>query len=401
MSDKELGIATQAVHAGEVPNPETGASGDLVMSSTFVSKTPGGFSIHDADDDAPFIYGRWGNPTVRVLEDKVAALEGTQKAAAYGSGMAAAAAIFFTHLSAGDHLIVSDISYAGVAELVRDTLPRFGINVTCVDLSDLDAVRAAIRPETKLIHAETPVNPIMRLADLPELARIAKAAGALLSCDSTFQSPIACKPAALGVDLVMHSATKYLCGHGDAVGGIVCGSKELIDHMIKEASVHYGGVMSPFNAWLITRGIATLPMRMKAHEAGALQIANWLEDHPNVTSVLYPGLPNHPQHELAKAQMANFSGMLSFQVGDAATGVAIAERMIERFEHIHYAVSLGHHRTLIYWMPTADLLQNAFRGSEESAAAYRAAAGEGVFRLSVGLEDPADLIADLDRALTP
>ncbi len=399
-SNAYSGKSTTAIHAGEVPDPITGASApNIVMSSTYVSEEPAGFSAHELTDESPFLYGRWANPTVRSLEQKLAALEGTEACICLASGMAAASAIFFSLLSQGDHLIISDVSYAGVAELARDTLPRFGIEVSIVNTSDLDAVAAAVRPNTKLIHAETPVNPIMRLSDIAALARIAKFSGAKLSCDATFASPLGQKSAELGVDYVMHSITKYIGGHGDAIGGAICGSSEDIKALNLEAAIHYGGILSPFNAWLISRGAATLPLRMRAHEEGAMAVASWLEAHPKVTSVMYPGLKSHPQHELAKSQMQNFSGMLTFQVGGIVDSETLAEKMTKQLQVIHYAVSLGHHRSLIYWMPTDGLMETSFRLEDEQLEDYRQYAGDGIFRVSIGLEDADDLIADFERVL--
>ena len=398
------GPRTLAIHAGERPDPETGASSpNIVMSSTFVTETPEEFSAQELTEASPFIYSRWANPTVRSLEAKVAAMEGAEAASAFASGMAAAHAILMAELSSGDRLVMSDVSYAGIAELARDTLPRMGIEVETVNMSDLDAVRAAVTKVTKvtkLVFIDTPCNPLMRLTDITAVAGIAHEAGARLAVDSTFASPMGTNPLALGADYVMHSATKYIGGHGDAIGGIVCGRAELIRPLVSEAIVHYGGVMSPFNAWLIARGAATLPIRMRAHEETALAVARWLEDDPRVGRVMYPGLESHPQHDLAKRQMRNFSGMLTFRVkGGEAEGAAAALGMAERLSVIHYAVSLGHHRTLVCWVPTESLLQTSFRLTGANADAYRSWAGEGVFRLSVGLEDAADLIRDLDAVL--
>lgn len=395
------GLMTTAIHAGESPDPTTGASAPaLHMSSTFVTDQVAGFSAHDLEENTPFLYARWANPNVRTLEAKISALEGTEDCLCAASGMAAATAIFLTFLSAGDHTIVSDVSYAGVAELARDTLPRWGIEVSTVDMSDLAAVAAAIRPNTKLVHTESPVNPIGRLTDLAAVAKLAHDAGALVSCDATFASPLGQSHVELGIDLVMHSATKYIGGHGDAVGGAVAGSKELITKMRTEASIHHGGIMSPFNAWLIARGMATLPLRMKAHEAGAMAVSAWLETQPKVTRVIYPGLQSHPQYELAQRQMTNMSGMITFQVGNRDQSEAMAQQMIERLKIVHYAVSLGHHRSLIFWMGTDALMDTSFRLEGAQLESYRAFAGDGVFRLSVGLEDPEDLIADLAQVLT-
>ena len=394
------GLMTTSIHAGEGPDPTTGASAPaLHMSSTFVTDQVAGFSAHDLEEEAPFLYARWANPNVRTLEAKISALEGTEDCLCLASGMAAATAIFLTFLSAGDHTIVSDVSYAGVAELARDTLLRLGIEVSTVDMSDVDAVAAALRPNTRLIHTETPVNPIGRLTDLAAIAKLAHEAGALVSCDATFASPLGQAHVELGVDLIMHSVTKYIGGHGDAVGGAVAGSKELIAQMRTEAAIHHGGIMSPFNAWLIGRGMSTLPLRMKAHESGALAVAEWLEAQKSVTRVIYPGLKSHPQFDLAQRQMTNTSGMITFQVGDAKAGEVAAQKMIDQLEIIHYAVSLGHHRSLIFWMGTEALMETSFRLEGKKLESYRAFAGDGVFRLSVGLEDSEDLIADLARVL--
>lgn len=397
---RDLGLRTRAIHAGEGPDPTTGSSSPaLHMSSTFMADGPGGFSAHDADTDEAFIYARWGNPTVAMLEQKIAAMESTEDALCFASGMAAAAGLFLTFLSAGDHVIVSDVSYAGVAELARDTLPRFGVEVTLVDMSNPEHVGNAMRPNTRLIHSESPVNPINRLADLAAISQIAHQGGALLSCDATFASPLGQDCGGLGVDLIMHSVTKYIGGHGDAVGGVLAGRKDLIDQLRTEASIHHGGVMSPFNAWLIARGAATLPLRMRAHSDTATEVATWLESHPSVTRVLYPGLPSHPQHDLARRQMSLTSGMISFQVGNTTKGEATAQRMADELQIIHHAVSLGHHRSLIFWMGTDSLMETSFRLTGAQLESYRAYAGDGVFRMSVGLEDAADLIADLDRVL--
>ncbi len=393
-----LRLRTAAVHAGESPDPATGASApNLVMSSTFVARDAIGFSAHDLDDDSGFLYTRWSNPTVAQLEAKLCALEGAEACLCFGSGMAAATGILLSLLSAGDHVVMSDTNYAGVAELGRDTLPRLGIEVSLADTSDARNVEAAIRPETRLIWLETPANPIVRLTDLEAIAAIAAAhARAQVVVDSTFATPVATRPLELGAHYVLHSLTKYVGGHGDAMGGAVLGSRENIGALRLEAAIHYGGVLSPFNAWLIMRGAATLPIRMKAHESNALVVARFLEDHPRVTRVIYPGLPSHPQHDLARRQMDNFSGMLTFRLDG---GAAVAERMARELEVIHYAVSLGHHRSLVFWLDTPGLMESSFRLRGRQLESYREYAGDGIFRMSVGLEDPADLCDDLARVL--
>ncbi len=389
-----VGLRTAAVHAGESPDPATNAaSPHIVMSTTYVVDQPVPFSAMDREDgEQPFVYTRWGNPTVRQLERKLAALEGAEDGRAYASGMAAISALLFSRLSSGDRVVVSDVAYPGTAELARHTLRRMGIEVVLVDTSDVAAVRTALETPAALVWLESPANPIMRLTDIEAVAEVAHEAGADVAVDSTFATPVATRPLELGADYVVHSLTKYIGGHGDALGGAVLGSADRMAAIDLEATVHYGGVISPFNAWLVMRGAATLPIRMAAHEAGALAVAEALENHPAVLRVMFPGLESHPQHELARRQMACFSGMLTFQVED---GEAVALRMMKELRVVHYAVSLGHHRSLVYWLPTDTLMESTYRLEGDQLAAYRSYAGDGVFRLSVGLEDPADLVEDL------
>jgi len=398
ITNRKRGVRTTAIHAGEAIDPVSRASSpNLVMSSTFAPTEATGFSARNRQGYEGFVYARLSNPTVKQLEDKLAALEEAQSCQCYASGMAASSALMLGRLSQGDHLVISDTNYVGTAELVRDTLPRFGIAVTPVDMSDLDMVERAITPRTRMLWVETPANPIMRLADIEALSRLARAKKVRdVAVDSTFASPIATRPLGLGADFVIHSLTKYIGGHGDAMGGAVLGRKADLDALNLEATVHFGGVLSPFNAWLILRGAATLPIRMRAHEETALAVAKFLEGHKGVKRVFYPGLESHPQHGLARRQMANFSGMMTFQVAD---GLALAKRMVEKLEVVHYAVSLGHHRSLIYWIPTADLMRSTFRHEGELLKRYRDFAGDGVFRFSVGLEDADDICADLDQVL--
>ena len=272
-------------------------------------------------------------------------------------------------LSKGDHLIVPDANYVGIAELARDTLPRFGIEVSYVDLSRPEEVAAAIRPNTKMLWLETPANPTMKLCDIEGLARLAHERGVRdVAVDSTYATPIATQPLKLGADFVVHSLTKYICGHGDAMGGAVIGRKADLSALNLEATVHFGGILSPFNAWLILRGAATLPIRMKAHEEAALKVARFLEGHPAVTRGVLSGPRRRiPQHELAKRQMQNFSGMMTFQT--KTPGPEIAARMVKQLEIIHYAVSLGHHRSLVYWIGTDDIQSSTFRHDAEQLAA--------------------------------
>jgi len=394
-----LALRTRALHAGEEPDPTTkSVEAPLILSTNFVTDPDSsGFSAVDLKDGDPYLYARWSTPTVRGLEEKLANLEEGEDARCFASGMAAAAGLLLGTLKSGDHLILSDVCYAGVAELARDTLPGFGIQVTNVNFSDLGAVEASIRPNTRLLWAESPCNPILRLTDLAAVSLIAHKAGAQFLVDSTLATPVATRPLALGADWVLHSLTKYLNGHGDALGGVVIGRREPLAELRRHALIHFGGALSPFNAWLIRRGLHTLALRMRAHEESALQVASFLESHPAIRRVIYPGLPSHPQHELARRQMANFSGMLTFQVkGD---GLSVARRIAKRTKLFNYAVSLGKQRSLIYYIPTDEILRSSFTLEKPAEESYRSYAGDGVFRTSIGLDDPDDLCNDLENAL--
>ncbi|MDR1288059.1 MAG: PLP-dependent aspartate aminotransferase family protein [Treponema sp.] len=393
-----LGEQTKAVHAGEFPDPVTGASApNLVMSTTFVTDAGMTFSVEGMGEDDPFVYTRWGNPTIRQLEEKLAILEEAETAVAFASGMSAATALLLHTLKAGDRAVISDVTYAAVAEAANELFPGLGIDIIKVDTSDLDALAAAARPGVKLVYIETPCNPLLRLTDIAAAAEIARKAGARLAVDSTFATPVATKPLRLGADFVIHSLTKYTGGHGDALGGALLGRASDLVPLRKKTSIRLGGTISPFNAWLIIRGLATLPLRMKAHEENALKVARYLETNPKVTRVIYPGLPSHPQHDLARRQMKNFSGMISFQTLE---GKETARRLAEKLRIIHYAVSLGHHRSLIFYLHTEELLATSFKlATQKQLDSWKAFAGDGIFRLSVGLEDADDIIADIEQAL--
>jgi methionine-gamma-lyase len=391
------GLMTDAIHAGELPDPVTHASAPgIVVSTTFLADAGTSFSAEDFGDSTPYLYSRWKNPTVDQLEQKLATLEQAEAAVAFGSGMAAITALLLYNLSPGDHLVISDVSYAATAEMTNELIPRLGISVSKVNMSDPENVREALRPNTRLVYAETPANPILRLTDIEAISVIAQENGSKVAVDATFASPVGIHPLALGADYVIHSLTKYICGHGDAIGGAILGNKEDMTAIRKGIAIRTGGILSPFNAWLIQRGASTLPLRMKAHEMGALAVARFLEDHPKVTRVIYPGLASHPQHALARRQLKNFSGMLTFQV---TGGEKAAKIIADRLSIIHYAVSLGHVRSLLFYLPTDNMLRTSFRMTPAQEQSYRAFADDGIFRLSVGLEDPADLIADLEYAL--
>jgi len=392
---------TRAVDAGLVIDPLTGAIAPNLSASVNNVLTPGegAFSADGVEDlaDLPFLYARWTNPTVRQLEMRIAALEGAQSAIASATGMAAIAGVFFSFLKAGDHLVVSDICYAGATELAQRILPDYGIEVTAVNMSRLDDVRAALRPNTRLIHCESPCNPILRLTDLAGVVAIAKQADVKMSVDSTFATPVATRPLELGVDLVIHSLTKFINGHGDALGGIVAGSKADIATIRARAGVYLGAALSAQNAWLIMRGVDTLYPRLRMISDSALKVAHFLESHAAIERVIYPGLESHPQKALADRQMAAPGGMISFRVkGDRAE---VAKRLAERLRVVHYAFSLGHQRSIVVLLDTEEMMASTFHLKGEALEDYRRYAGDGAFRMSIGLEAPEDIIADLDQAL--
>jgi methionine-gamma-lyase len=405
---------TLAVHAGEEPDPETGALRlPLHMATTY--KLPGfGQRLFDAllmtSERPPHAYTRWSNPTIRALEDRLVALEIGEGqdvrgraprplavgCVATASGMAAVSALLLTLLGKGDHVVASEVCYAGSVELFGLHLPRWGIEVTLVDTSDVEQVRAALRANTRLVYVETPANPILRLADLEALSSLAHGAGALLAVDSTWAGPTLQKPLTLGADYVVYSATKYLNGHGDALGGAVLGPARGIQRIRKEMLVHLGGALSPFNAWLIQRGLVTLPLRMERHCQNALDVARFLAQHPRISRVTYPGLESHPHHALASRQMAGYGGMLTFQLKG---GLGAAITLAERIRLFRYATSLGHAHSLLFYYPT-DLYVDAVPYLDAGQKArIREWTGDGIVRASIGLEEPADLIADLDQAL--
>jgi len=396
----DYSLDTLAIHSGEGPDQQTGALAPPIhMSSTF--RLPElGPPLDDAlamkSPRGPYVYVRWDNPTARTLEDKISALEGGEAALALSSGMAAVSAIPFTFLSQGDHLVASMVCYAGSATLFANHLTRQGIEITLADTSDLTQVRAALQPNTKLVYVETPANPILILSDLQALAEIAHQAGALLVVDSTWAGPCLQRPLELGADFVLHSATKYLNGHGDALGGLIVGSAEGVHRIRKEALVHLGGAPSPFNAWLIARGITTLPLRMARHCENALTVARFLEGHPAVSRVIYPGLESHPQHDLARRQMSAFGGMVAFQLRG---GLAAARKLVESTRLFSYATSLGDARSLMCYYTAQRHVDSVAYLSQAHKARIREWMGDGIVRASIGLEDTDDLIADLDQAL--
>jgi cystathionine beta-lyase/cystathionine gamma-synthase len=345
--------------------------------------------------DPPFAYTRWGNPTAKILEEKASVLEEGEAALALASGMAAVSALVFTLLGNGDHLIASDVCYAGTQELFGKHLPRFGIEVSLVDTGDSDAVERAIRKNTKLIYIETPANPIVRLADISAIAAVAASAVIPLAVDSTWAGPCIQKPLQLGARFLIHSATKYLNGHGDALGGLIIGPKKDIHRIRKDALVHLGGAMSPFNAWMIARGMVSLPLRMKKHSENAKTLAGFLEEHPAVSRVYYPGLQSHPQYDLANRQMKMPGGMITMHL---KRGLGGAVALAEKIRVFTYATSLGHPRSLLFYYPTDMYFDSIPYLSVEQKKAIRELIGDGLLRISTWLYDLEELIADLDTS---
>lgn len=390
--DKErpesLGFATQAVHTGNAVDAGSGAiRTPLVMANSYVlPDDPSELSW--SGFDVP-LYTRNTGANQRALQEKLARLEQGEDAVVLASGVAALHAVFFTFLRTGDHAVISDVTYEASWRLFADILPqRYGIEATFVDTTDPEAVRAAMRPTTRLVHTEVIANPTTRVCDVAAIAEITHTGGALLSVDSTFTPPPLYRPLTEGADLVVHSLTKVINGHGDAMGGVVVGAREHVDAIRAEAMVDVGGVVSPFNAWLIARGAITLPLRLGQHLASAQRVAEFLAAHPAIAYVAYPGLPGHPQHALAQRLFAGRGfGWMAFALdGDAA----LQNRFVADLRVITSAVSLGHDESLIVHVGTSGA--RAARWPEE----FRR---YGHLRFSVGLEDPDDLVADLDAAL--
>jgi methionine-gamma-lyase len=418
---------TLAVQAGEEPDPLTGAMRLPIEMATTFKLPPFGSKLIQAlllEGAKPaHAYTRWSNPGLRALEERLVALEMANppgwdvagqeiklrkkaskarpgsneiQALVTASGMAAVSALLLTFLSQGDHVVASEVCYAGSVELFAQHLPRFGIQVSLVDTSKPEQVQAALRANTRMVYAETPANPLLRISDIACLAGIAHAAGVPLAVDSTWASPALQQPLRLGADFVVHSLTKYINGHGDALGGVVIGRTQDIQRIRKDMLVHLGGALSPFNAWLILRGAVTLPLRMQQHSHNAVQVAQFLESHPKVKRVIYPGLESHPHHALAQRQMSLPGGMLAFQLKD---GLGAAINLSEKIKVFHYATSLGHAHSLLFYYPTDLYIEPVGYLSAAQKSGIREWMGEGIVRASIGLESPQDLINDLDQAL--
>lgn len=392
MSDPKSGIQTRAIHAGEQPDPITGALvPPITLANTFhLGSTNQGAELFSGEREG-YVYSRWGNPTLRILEKRVAALEGAEDAAGAGSGMAAIFSAVMSIVRSGDHIISAKAIYPSTYHLFDDDLRGWGIETTFVDATDLENISDAVKPNTRMIYVETPGNPLLSIVDLAGVSEIARRSKATTVCDNTFATPINQNPLALGIDVVVHALTKYLGGHGDAVGGIVAGKHDFIESVRTGAVRYYGGVLSPFNSYLILRGIQTLPLRMRAHNENAMLVARFLEGHPAVAWVRYPGLGSHPQHEIAKRQMrGGFGGMVSFELkGDMQAGIS----MMDRVQLCSLATSLGDVRTLIsHPASTTHVVVSREQRLLQGVT-------DGLVRLSVGIEDVQDIISDLANAL--
>jgi len=374
-TNRKMRIETLAVHAGHAIDAATGAVATPIhLSTTFERDAEGGYP-HG------YIYGRSANPTRHALEEGLAALEGGEDAAAFGSGLAASSAVLQA-LAPGDHVIAPTDVYHGMTKLLREVYTRWGLEVTFVDMAKLDEAKKAIRPRTKLFWVETPSNPLLKITDIGAVAEIAHAAGAICACDNTLAA-IVQQPLDLGADLVVHATTKYLGGHSDVTGGaVIAKSKNDFSERLREIQTTCGAVPSPFDCWLILRGMRSLPWRMRGHSENALKVATWLADHQRVEAVHYPGLGSHAGHEIAARQMSTFSGMLSFEVRggrEAALSVAAKTEIFIRATSLGGVESLIEHRASI-------------KGEDPRTP-------QGLLRLSIGLEHPDDLIEDLAKAL--
>jgi cystathionine beta-lyase len=376
----DYGFATRAIHAGQDPDPATGAViVPIYQTSTFAQEDIG---VHKG-----YEYARSGNPTRSALETAIAALENGAYGLAFASGLAAETTVILALLKSGDHILCGDDVYGGTYRLLMRVFDDKGINASFVNTSDTDKVAAALRPETRLIWLETPTNPWLKLADIAAIAALARERGVLTLVDNTFASPACQRPLELGADISLHSATKYLGGHSDVVGGAIVTSDQDVYERLKFVQNAAGGVPGPFDSWLVLRGLKTLSVRMRQHGENALTVARFLQEHPVIERVMYPGLPGHPQHQLARRQMQGYSGMVSCIVRG---GEAAARSMVLRTRLFTLAESLGGVESLIE-VPAA-MTHASVAGSDLEVPG-------GLVRLSVGIEDIDDLIADLQQAL--
>jgi methionine-gamma-lyase len=385
-------IETQAIHSGRINDEQFGSlATPLYQTSTFIFDNAQQGADRFAGESEGFIYTRLGNPTTRQLEMRVAAMEGMEDAAATATGMAAVSAALLTNLQAGDHLISSKAVYGCSFALMNHMLKKFGIEVTFVDMTVPENINAAVQDNTKLIFLETPINPNLVVLDLEKICAIAKSHQLLSIVDNTFLTPVLQQPAKFGADIVIHSATKYLNGHGDVVAGIVCGSNEMISEIKLTTLKDIGATMSPHDAWLIMRGIKTLPIRMERHCSNAQKVAEYLEQHEAISQVYYPGLKSHPGHQFIGKQMKAAGGVIAFELNTDLEGGA---DFINNMELFSIAVSLGDAESLI--QHPASMTHSPYEPEERAEAGIT----DSLIRISVGLENVDDIIADLRQALT-
>ncbi|BDX30676.1 cystathionine gamma-synthase [Mycobacterium antarcticum] len=378
---RAYGPATKAIHAGYRPDPATGAvNAPIYASSTFAQDGVGGLR-------GGYEYARTGNPTRTALEAALAAVEGATFGRAFSSGMAATDCALRALLRPGDHVVIPDDAYGGTFRLIDKVFTQWGITHTPVALSDLDAVRAAVTPHTKLIWVETPTNPLLSIADIAAIVEVASATESKVLVDNTFASPALQQPLALGADIVLHSTTKYIGGHSDVVGGALLTNDEALDDAFAFLQNGAGAVPGPFDAYLTYRGLKTLSLRMQRHSENGAKVAEFLAEHPAIEAVLYPGLPSHPGHAVAARQMSGFGGMVSARLKD---GRDAAKRLCARTEIFILAESLG---------GVESLIEHPGAMTHASTAGSQLEVPDDLVRLSVGIEDVADLLGDLEQAL--
>lgn len=387
---RDPGFDTLAIRAGQTRTAEQEHSDPIFATSSFVFASAAEAAARFAGETPGNIYARFTNPTVRAFQDRLAALEGGEACVATASGMSAILSTCLSLLRAGDHIISSRSVFGSTTNLFSNYLTRFGIEVSYVPLSDLEAWARALRPNTRMLFAETPSNPLTELVDIRALAELAHTHDCLLAVDNCFCTPVLQRPLSLGADLVIHSATKYLDGQGRCVGGAVVGDAERVGKEIFGFLRTAGPTMSPFNAWVFHKGLETLPLRMRAHSASALILAHWLEKHPAVERVHYPGLASHPQHGLAATQQAAFGGIVAFEVKG---GREAAWQVIDSTQMLSITANLGDAKTTITHPATTT------HGRITPEQRVEQGIREGLVRMAVGLEDPADIQADLARGL--
>jgi methionine-gamma-lyase len=384
-----FGPGTRALHLDRAMDPGTGVAPAIQQSVTHFAESRDDFARKASEPLNDQFYARHGNPTSSRIARIVADLEGAETAIMTASGMSAIASTVLALVGSGDHVVAQTSHYIGTTNLLTQVLPKFAVSVTQVDQREPDAFRAAMRPNTRVVMVETPVNPTMHVTDLAAVASVAKAAGALTLCDNTVATPLLQQPIAHGVDIVLHSATKYIGGHHDLLAGVVAGPKALVDR-VWDMSMTLGPIAAPFNAWLALRGVRTLKLRMEQHSRNGLAVARFLAAHPKIEEVHYPGLESHPQHDLARRQMAAFGGLISYEVAGGFEG---GRRFISALQLPFNAGSLGGVDSLVI-QPAA-----MWGGRLPEEEVRKQGVGPGLIRMAVGIEETDDLLSDLSQAL--